>query len=163
MNDLRTTAGVVNGVAGGEGGITSAPPRVRPERSDETNSSRQMSSRQSIVERARRESAELQDEINATVIDAPSGTEPDEVDDLSLLDEEARERMVNAKLAERASRRGADGGPDSRPSRRRETPAAATSGEDGFPWTFQLNEDEEPEELQASTPLLSRAFRATTG
>lgn len=56
-------------------------------------------------------------------------------------------------------------GPASRPNRRRQVAASAENGEeaeDGFPWHHQYD-DEEPEELQASSPLLSRAFRATTG
>lgn len=164
MNDLRTTAGVVIGVTDREAGITAAPPRVRPEQNGEQGPARKMSRRQSIVERARQEAAELQDEIDATVVDERSERDLDEVDDLSLLDGEARERLVNAKLAERATRRGGgDSGPNSRPSRRRAAEKPATTDEDGFPWTFHLDEDDEPEELQASTPLLSRAFRASTG
>lgn len=168
MNDLRTTSGVVNGtsaVAEGDGGITAAPPRVRPERTAERSASaRQMSRRQSIVERARREAAELQDEIDATVLAKSSDETSNESDQLTLLDDEARERVVNAKLAERASRRGqADKGPNSRPSRRRTADEPVAKTEDGFPWAFNLDDDEEPHELHASTPLLSRAFRASAG
>jgi len=167
MNDLRTTSGVINGantVADAEGGITAAPPRVRPERNDQRGGTNgKMSQRQSIVERARREASELQDEIDATVLDETAET-PNDGDQLKLLDDETRERVVNAKLAERASRRGHnDKGPNSRPSRRRAAAESPSSREEGFPWTFHLDDDQEPEELHASTPLLSRAFRATTG
>lgn len=167
MNDLRTTSAIVNGATGlmtNDGGITSAPPRVRPERKDERGGSRKMSQRQSIVERARREAAELHEEIDATVIEQPSAEAREDADQLNLLDDEARERVVNAKLAERASRRAhADKGPNSRPARRRQADEPAAKGEDGFPWTFHLDNEDEPEELHASTPLLSRAFRASAG
>ncbi len=168
MNDLRTTSAIVKGatgvVADGDGGITAAPPRVRPERKDERGGSRKMSRRQSIVERARREAAELHEEIDATVIEERGAEASEDVDQLNLLDDEARERVVNVKLAERDSRRTQAGkGPNSRPARRRQADEPAAKGEEGFPWTFHLDHEDEPEELHASTPLLSRAFRATTG
>ena len=123
-----------------------------------------MSHRQSIVERARRETAELNEEIDAAVIEEPVDNPPDDSNDIAILDDETREKVVNAKLAERASRRSqSERGPSSRPTRRRTTAEPSGRGEDGFPWTFQLDDEDEPEELQASTPLLSRAFRATTG
>jgi len=50
--------------------------------------------------------------------------------------------------------------PLSRPSRRRAI--EAENDDASFPWHHQF-EDDEPEELQATSPLLSRAFRATTG
>ncbi len=53
-------------------------------------------------------------------------------------------------------------GPSSRPSRRRDVAEEGEEVEDRFPWHFQFDDDE-PEELQASSPLLSRAFRATIG
>ncbi len=158
MNDLRTTA-AINGAADRQAsGISSAPPRVRPERTDDRASAGKMSRRQSIVERARQDSTDPPSEVAAPDVDG------DDINELTLIDDEARERLVNAKLAERASRRDqAEKGPDSRPSRRRAKAEPVSKGEDGFPWTFQLDDEDEPEELQASTPLLSRAFRATTG
>lgn len=167
MNDLRTTSGVVNGKHGavdGDGGITATPPRVRPEHTTERGGPpRKMSQRQSIVERARREAADVDDGVDSTVLDEPVAGGSDDPDQLALLDDETRERVVNAKLAERASRRSQTDGPNSRPSRRRGADEPAAKSEDGFPWTFHLDDDEEPEKLHASTPLLSRAFRATTG
>ncbi len=164
MNDLRTTVGVLNGSADRDAGISAAPPRVRPDHDGERGSARHMSRRQSIAERARRDSSEDPDETAAATADAPSAVDVESDDDVTLLDEETRRRLVKAKLAERASRRDeVESGPNSRPSRRRDSEERPSKGEDGFPWTFQLDEDEEPEELQASTPLLSRAFRATTG
>ncbi len=53
-------------------------------------------------------------------------------------------------------------GPASRPNRRRDVAEETEEEEDRFPWHFQFDDDE-PEELQASSPLLSRAFRATIG
>lgn len=140
------------------------PPRVRPERNDGAHgANRKMSYRQSIVERARREAAELHDEIDSTVLDEPAVDASGNSDQLALLDDETRERVVNAKLAERASRRSQAEGPNARPARRRGSDEPAAEGEDAFPWTFHRDDDEQPEELHASTPLLSRAFRATTG
>lgn len=55
-----------------------------------------------------------------------------------------------------------DEGPSSRPDRRRAVSEDDADEEDKFPWHFQFDDDE-PEELQASSPLLSRAFRATIG
>lgn len=54
-----------------------------------------------------------------------------------------------------------ENGVTSRPNRRRETEEVA-SDEEKFPWHFQFDDDE-PDQLQASSPLLSRAFRATIG
>ncbi|MGI9615295.1 MAG: hypothetical protein ACR2QO_20455 [Acidimicrobiales bacterium] len=67
-----------------------------------------------------------------------------------------------------------DSGPASRPARRRDvadddeldlTPDAddeADDEDDKFPWHYQFDDDE-PQELQAKSPLLSRAFRSSVG
>lgn len=52
-------------------------------------------------------------------------------------------------------------GVPTRPNRRRET-EEEPADEEKFPWHFQFDDDE-PDQLQASSPLLSRAFRATIG
>ena len=52
--------------------------------------------------------------------------------------------------------------PASRPSRRREVADPLAAEDDKFPWHHQFNDDE-PEELQAKSPLLSRAFRSSVG
>ena len=54
------------------------------------------------------------------------------------------------------------GGPPSRPSRRREVVDEDDVEDDKFPWHHQFDDDE-PQELQAKSPLLSRAFRSSVG
>lgn len=188
MNDLRSTSRAIEGGDDESAGISSTPPRVRPERIAERGAQKKMSRRQSIAERARQEAVaksaavtddgtvdagfhdddHVDDTAGIAMTDAgdPSSdiaSESSEASgDQALFDDE----LLNAKLARRAARRGkGQAGPDSRPTRRRELDddEDAHGGEDRFPWHFQFDEDDEPEELQASTPLLSRAFRATTG
>lgn len=55
-----------------------------------------------------------------------------------------------------------DNGPPSRPSRRREVVDEDDVEDDKFPWHHQFDDDE-PQELQAKSPLLSRAFRSSVG
>ena len=140
-----------------------------------------MSRRQSIAERARQEAvakaADLagDDEFAGADDEISDGDQPSESDvaartghaEQALFDDE----VLNAKLAKRAQRtsrgNGAEG-VESRPARRRDVADNDESGESGesgeaFPWHFQFDEDDEPEDLKASTPLLSRAFRASTG
>ena len=183
MNDLRSTSQAIDGGDDGSSGISSTPPRVRPERIAERGAKKKMSRRQSIAERARQEAvakaAAVADD-DAVDTDFHDGESVDDVDGIAIVEaadhssdssEDSGDQtlfddeVLNAKLARRAARRGkGQDGPDSRPSRRRELDDdEAESGEDRFPWHFQFDEDDEPEELQASTPLLSRAFRATTG
>ncbi len=54
--------------------------------------------------------------------------------------------------------------PQSRPAKRREQaePAVATN-ENEFPWHHQFDEEDQPENLQAKSRLLSRAFRTSVG
>lgn len=52
--------------------------------------------------------------------------------------------------------------PASRPSKRREVLEIEESEDDKFPWHHHFSDDE-PEELQAKSPLLSRAFRSSVG
>ncbi len=166
MNDLRTTSGAVAGVADRDHGISSAPPRVRPDSDEERTSTGRMSRRQSIAERARRDAPAAESTGSGDETSSTNGVDSNEP---TLFDDEAQQRLLDEKLAERAARRPSAGkgqagrGPDSRPSRRRRVEEPAAKGEDGFPWTFHLDDEDEPEELQASTPLLSRAFRASTG
>lgn len=68
-----------------------------------------------------------------------------------------------------------DNGPASRPARRRDVAADdeeldlsvdvdddVDERDDKFPWHYQFDDDE-PQELQAKSPLLSRAFRSSVG
>ena len=52
--------------------------------------------------------------------------------------------------------------PASRPSKRREVVEEGENDDDKFPWHFSFNHDE-PQELQAKSPLLARAFRSSVG
>lgn len=61
--------------------------------------------------------------------------------------------------------RGRNGGakaPASRPNKRREVAEVTGPEDDKFPWHHQFDDDE-PEELLATSPLLSRAFRSSVG
>ncbi len=116
-----------------------------------------MSRRQSIIERARQAEAEANGQA------APAGNEhkfkssrprPDQV----AADADAEDVATAEAEVEDAESEG----PSSRPNRRREVAEEGTEEEDRFPWHFQFDDDE-PKELQASSPLLSRAFRATIG
>jgi hypothetical protein len=60
--------------------------------------------------------------------------------------------------------RAASTAPSSRPAKRRDQvdDDGEETDEDKFPWHFQFHDDE-PEELQAKSRLLSRAFRSSVG
>jgi hypothetical protein len=84
------------------------------------------------------------------------------------LDDEAPQRPRGDSAGTR------DNGPASRPARRRDvvddeeldlSPDVgdeADDEDDKFPWHYQFDDDE-PQELQAKSPLLSRAFRSSVG
>ncbi len=151
MNDLRSRSRALAAVPDEESAPTSTPPRVRPETDEQAG--RRMSRRQSIIERARQAEAEAAGSNDHKF--KSSRPRPDQA---------AAETDENtaAALAGSAADDAEAEGPSSRPNRRREVAEEATEEEDRFPWHFQFDDDE-PEELQASSPLLSRAFRATTG
>jgi hypothetical protein len=117
-----------------------------------------MSRRQSIIERARRlEEAEG----GARVDGGPAANDHKFKSSRPIPDDRpAEDGQEDVAVA------GDDGsgskGPSSRPNRRREVAEDVPEEEDRFPWHFHFDDDE-PEELQASSPLLSRAFRATIG
>ena len=170
MNDLRSRSRL--SAVPDEGSVpTSTPPRVRPERSAEPGGAR-MSRRQSISERARR--AEAGEAASAAEADQPVVAESPEVaetgeatqgDHKFRSSRPAPEPVVaDGELATRKPRRTDDDGdaPASRPTRRRDVAEEDEEAEDRFPWHFQY-EDDEPREMQASSPLLSRAFRSSTG
>jgi len=69
---------------------------------------------------------------------------------------------VNQVLADRRSKKRIVG-PANRPAKRREVASEEEIIEpDKFPWHHQFTDDE-PEELNAKSPLLSRAFRSSVG
>lgn len=73
-----------------------------------------------------------------------------------------RSRSTPASDRSRGSRAGSDA-PESRPTKRRDlSEEVAVAEDEKFPWHHQYHDDE-PEEMQASSPLLSRAFRSSTG
>lgn len=131
-----------------------------------------MSRRQSITERARR--ADAGDVAPAARGDQPVAAEAAEVTESAEVpaaeDHKFRSSrpapapvVADGELAAGKRRKGEDGdAPASRPTRRRDVAEEAEEDEDRFPWHFQY-EDDEPEEMQASSPLLSRAFRSSTG
>ncbi len=120
-----------------------------------------MPRRQSIAERVRK-TGEV-DRVSAGVDPA------DPVDDAG--DHKFRSSRPSPSSGEAASSESrpsrsasakADEGPESRPTRRRDVPEDVDEPEERFPWHHQY-QDDEPEEMQASSPLLSRAFRSSTG
>ncbi len=175
MNDMRSTAQAIDVGDEPANGISSTPPRSRPERVA-NRGAKKMSRRQSIAERARQEAvakseaasaADFSDEVDEPIEKAVSA-EVESGDrsaaDQTLFDDESLNAKLADRASQRASRRRRKEGLDSRPARRRDADEdVAEAEEDRFPWHFQFDEDDEPEELQASTPLLSRAFRASTG
>jgi hypothetical protein len=66
------------------------------------------------------------------------------------------------RAAAPARRARTDQAPSTRPSKRRDALEEEEPEEDRFPWHFQFQNDE-PEELQAKSRLLSRAFRSSVG
>lgn len=72
------------------------------------------------------------------------------------------EDRIEARADIISRRDGEEQAPASRPSKRREVAEGVEPEDDKFPWHHQF-EDDEPEELQAKTPLLSRAFRSSVG
>lgn len=157
MNDLRSRGRSLAAVPD-EGTVpTSTPPRVRPV--DEA-AGRQMSKRQSIAERARVAAGDGQ-----TIEDPAAQTDADESDEQSdyrFADSRPAGSAQAPVESEASSADDDQNGPSSRPTRRRDV-ADEEEPEEQFSFHFGFDDDEEPAELQASSPLLSRAFRATTG
>lgn len=180
MNDLRSRNRALSAVPD-EGSIpTSTPPRVRPEpaagssvdrsaagrsrtttTTDATSaeaSAKTMPRRQSIAERVRQT-----DEVERVAEDHPGDHKF-----RSSRPATAEDGAATVPVADRSSRPAepasakADEGPESRPTRRRDVPEDVEEPEERFPWHHQY-QDDEPEEMQASSPLLSRAFRSSTG
>lgn len=156
MNDLRSRNRALAAVPDEGSAPTSTPPRVRPE----SDGAKRMSRRQSIAERARQADGEAEQEPVR-----PTGPNEHKFKSSRPRPEpavaEAESGLADAEAGDTESDDEAQG-PSSRPNRRREVSEEATDEEDRFPWHFQFDDDE-PEELQASSPLLSRAFRATIG
>jgi len=87
-------------------------------------------------------------------------SEAKKISDDSLF-EDSRPQM-NEVLQNRRERKKNEG-PSSRPSKRREVEEEAVSETDKFPWHHQFTDEDEPKELHADSPLLSRAFRSSVG
>lgn len=169
MNDLRSTSRALNDTE--EAAVEETPPRVRPRHELADKPGARMSSRQSIKERARRSGEPDPDEFEGEEGDAGDA----EVIDLNDVPARVRARRERAdkqqagrdRTGRSSARRRADAeakAPDTRPTRRRAVDEDdEPSQQEMFPWHYEFGDEDEPEELQASSPLLSRAFRATTG
>lgn len=157
MNDLRSRNRALAAVPDEGTAPTSTPPRVRPETAGaEEDANGRMSRRQSIIERARQ-----LEESGAPVTPSEhrfKSSRPMPAGDGA----EVNGAAANGRVGDPDGKESKPEGPSSRPNRRREVAGSEPEDEDKFPWHFQFDDDE-PEELQASSPLLSRAFRATTG
>ncbi|MEL6983617.1 MAG: hypothetical protein AAFO29_14415 [Actinomycetota bacterium] len=170
MNDLRSRNRALSAVPD-EGSIpTSTPPRVRPEPAaggdgagrversraaadtgDSNGTGRTMPRRQSIAERVR-QTGEVE-RVSAE----------DAADDHKFRNSRpAADNGASAAPASSKRSKAGDDAPESRPTRRRDIPEDVDEPEERFPWHHQY-QDDEPEEMQASSPLLSRAFRSSTG
>lgn len=157
MNDLRSrnrSLAPVRELGPKTGEIVSAPPRQNPrhranplfESSREAVPEDEESPEASSSEDDNPLSFPVSRELRAMPTIAPSA----EADD-----DESDEVEMSTERADKA-------GPSSRPSRRRECADLDALEDDKFPWHYQFNDDE-PEELQATSPLLSRAFRSSVG
>jgi hypothetical protein len=173
MNDLRSRNRGLSAVPD-EGSVpTSTPPRVRPDRPPPSESpAARMSRRQSIAERAR-QAEPMTGEPTEVVGAAPAAEAATSPDDHKFRSSRPTVAPVVAEGELTAAGgpgevKGAGTGkneadaPASRPTRRRDVAEEGGEEEDRFPWHFQYSDDE-PEEMQASSPLLSRAFRSSTG
>lgn len=178
MNDLRSRSRGLSAVPD-EGSVpTSTPPRDRRETEDQAG--RRMSRRQSIAERAKQAAAgEVEGFQEVLPVSDDAMFASSRAVEQKAARAQAQSEAAEAEAAEAEAEAAESGeyegktknkqakGPSSRPDRRREvaedgSDEEAEENEDRFPWHFQFDDDE-PEELQASSPLLSRAFRATTG
>ncbi len=165
MNDLRSRNRSLSAVPD-EGAVpTSTPPRVRPE----PTVARKMSRRQSIEERATRVDQPVAGDDH--LFRSSRAAESESVEPEPAPGATGR-ATAGAGAGSSTRRRGqTDAGavddeavdaPESRPTRRRDVPEETAEPEERFPWHHQY-QDDEPEEMQASSPLLSRAFRSSTG
>ncbi len=179
MNDLRSRNRALSAVPD-EGSVpTSTPPRVRPEPAAGADgagrversrveresadglpaSGKTMPRRQSIAERVRKTGEVDRVDAEETLVADDAGdhkfrsSRPSPSSGEAASSESRPSRSASAK---------ADEGPESRPTRRRDVPEDVDEPEERFPWHHQY-QDDEPEEMQASSPLLSRAFRSSTG
>jgi hypothetical protein len=159
MNDLRSRGRSLSAVPD-EGSVpTSTPPRVRP---PEDGAARHMSKRQSISERA----GQATDETAEDGDDSLAATADERPDSKRATAEAGARSTAAARSATDDDVDGDGDAPASRPKRRRDVAAEdeTEQQEEQFAFHFGFKSDEdEPAELQASSPLLSRAFRATTG
>jgi len=177
MNDLRSRNRALSAVPD-EGSVpTSTPPRVRPEPAAGTEgagrversraerdaadglpgSGKTMPRRQSIAERVRKTG-----EVDRVSADATPADDAGDHKFRSSRPAPSDEAASQEARPGRSASASADEGPESRPTRRRDVPEDVEEPEERFPWHHQY-QDDEPEEMQASSPLLSRAFRSSTG
>lgn len=159
MNDLRSTSQALN-LESSNQPISSTPPRVRPDAdagvdpdgADDqgTGIAAESKTRASADENGRRRSG--------------SGRRTSRLQ--LVADGEDDQTPGNRHMSQRQSIRARAGHAsgsetiESRPTRRREADEEPAATQESFPWSFDFDDEDEPEELQASTPLLSRAFRS---
>ncbi len=153
MNDLRSNRKLAPVPEQNQPTITRTPPRSRPSSGDLDGDTKELkrrkgSKRPSVP--SGQANPRPTKEAVATVPEDSGNTVEIRID-LDPVAHTAQEEPAEVIEA----------GPESRPARRRDVEVEDDSG-DKFPWHHQFDDDE-PEELQATSPLLSRAFRATTG
>jgi hypothetical protein len=158
MNDLRSRNRALAAVPDEGETPSSTPPRVRTEAGAETATS----SADAVATGPAPGTGH--DPILDSGLAAHAGSVAHQVATAAQPPSETSRPAGESSSAARSRRRKArtDEVPASRPSRRREAAEEVDVEQDRFPWHHQY-QDDEPEEMQASTPLLSRAFRSSTG
>ncbi len=153
MNDLRSNRKLAPVPDPNRPTITRTPPRSRPAAGELDEDTKELKRRRKGSRRSEAADSSNTKTAVETVAEQPedSGNTVEIKIDLEAVPSIATEDPAPV----------AEVGPDSRPARRRDADNEDDDG-DKFPWHHQF-EDDEPEELQATSPLLSRAFRATTG
>lgn len=147
MNDLRSTSQALN-LDPSQDPISSTPPRVRPEADDESAGSAGKADKGN-GKRRRSGDGKRQSRLKLVAEDEGSAGSG------------RRHMSQRQSIKARAGQSGPDGDSiESRPARRRQAEDEEVASQESFPWSFDFDDEDEPEELQASTPLLSRAFRS---
>ena len=171
MNDLRTTRKLAAVPDQKHPTITRTPPRSRPATGeviskalpktrpvDEDEDTKKLRRRRSANDLKPVSSADADIDLDESEQESEAEGGQD-VASVRAVSEQDDETETEAEVVEVSAESTTEQGPTKRPARRRDDPE---DSEESFPWHHQFDDDE-PEELQATSPLLSRAFRATTG
>jgi len=151
MNDMRSQQ-QLSAVPTGDDiptRVPKVPPRSRSNESSKEQQDSGSSKKQKVAKRVKKKNSD-QDKL---VAKANVAKEDSRFED--------SRPSVNQVLEERRSKKRKEG-LSNRPAKRREVLSEDVKEADKFPWHHQFDDDE-PEELHADSPLLSRAFRSSVG